>query len=258
MATPVLPAAELPPPPRRVRVRRCGEILASCCFSLLFLPLAGVGLVLLGTAASISALWVGGAERAGKVLECDVVGDRLTIEYALRDGTLPLANQMTVDADEYPNLKPGDEIVLRAITIASRTLAMPAANVTAKRVLATWLLAAIWNVFVAFFYYALWQDFYWEWRLVARGAAVIDQIRDKQVPRGAFSTAYVVYFPTPAGLVSMQTSAKLYAALPKQSVVTILYDPRKPARAIVYELSRFKAAGDRRPLAAARNEEDLA
>lgn len=234
-------AAALPPPPRRVRVRRWGEILASCCFSLLLLPLAGFGLVLLATAGCVSALWIGGTDRAGKVLECDAVNDRLTIEYALRDGTLPLANQTTVGADDYPDLKPGDEIVLRAITIASRTLAIPAANVTAKRVFATWLVATIWNFFVVFFYCALWRDMYWEWRLVVSGGAVVERIRDKQVRRGGFSTAYEVYFPTPAGLASMQTSAKLYAAFPNQSEITILYDPRKPARAIVYELSRFKA-----------------
>ncbi|HVW39024.1 MAG TPA: hypothetical protein VHB99_17035 [Pirellulales bacterium] len=253
-----LAVTPLPPPPRRVRVRRWGEILASCCLSLLLLPLAGFGLFLLATAGGISALWVGGADRAGKVLDCGVGGDRLTIEYALREGTLPLPNQMTVDADEYPNLKPGDEILLRAITIASRTLAIPADYVTAKRAFATWLLAAIWNVFVAFFYYVFWRDVYWEWRLAARGMAVVDRIRDKQIRRGAFSTAYEVYFPTPAGLASMQTSAKLYAAFPNQAEVTILYDPRKPARAIVNELSRFKAAGDQRPLRAARSEEDRA
>lgn len=234
--------AGLPPPPRRVRVRRWGEILASCCLSLLLLPLAGVGIVLLATAGGISALWVGGADRSGIVLDCKVADDRLTIEYALRDGTLPLANQTTVDADEYPNLKPGDEILLRAITIASRTLAMPADFVTAKRAFATWLLAAIWNAFVVFFNYALWRDVYREWVLVARGAAAVDRIRDKQIRRGVFGTACEVYFPTPAGLASMQTSAKLYAAFPNQAEVTILYDPRKPDRAIVYEMSRFKAA----------------
>lgn len=233
-------------------------MLVRCCFSLLSLPYAAIGLSLLATAGGMAAIWLSGAEQAGKVLDCDVVHDRMTIEYALREETLPLANHMTVDADEFPNLKPGDEILLRAITIASQTVAMPAELVNAKRLFATWLIAAIWNAFALFFNYALWRDIHREWTLVARGAAVVDRIRDKRVLCGTKSVGYEVCFPTPAGLASMQTSPDLYAAVPRQSTVTILYDPRKPARAIVYELSRFKAAGDRRPLGAARTEEDRA
>ena len=120
--------------------------------------------------------------------------------------------------------------------------AAPAAASGGERVLLESLLAVIWLAFDAFFLCVIWRGVYREWRLVARGAAVAERIRDKQVRRGVFSTACEVYFPTPAGLASMQTSAKLYAAFPNQSEVTILYDPRKPARAIVYELSRFKTA----------------
>jgi hypothetical protein len=171
--------AKLPLPPRRVCVRRWGGILGRCCFTLLLLPHAAVGLSLLAAAGGMAALWA---------------------------------------------------------------YAAPAAMLSGKRVLLESLLAVIWLAFDVFFLCVIWGDVYREWVLVARGAAAVDRIRDKQIRRGAFSTAYEVYFPTPAGLASMQTSAKLYAAFPNQSEVTILYDPRKPARAIVYELSRFKAA----------------
>jgi len=120
--------------------------------------------------------------------------------------------------------------------------AAPAAMLSGKRVLLESLLAVIWLAFDVFFLRVIWRDVYREWRLVTRGAAAVDRIRDKQFRRGVFSTAYEVYFPTPAGLTSMETSAKLYSAFPNQSEVTVLYDPRKPTRAIVYELSRFNAA----------------
>lgn len=171
--------AKLPLPPRRVRVRRWGGILARSCFTLLLLPHAAIGLSLLAAAGGMAALWADAA---------------------------------------------------------------PAATLSGKRVLFESLLAVIWLAFDVFFLFVIWRDVYREWRLVTRGSAAVDRIRDKQIRRGAFSTACEVYFPTPAGLASMQTSAKLYAAVPNQAEVTILYDPRKPARAIVYELSRFKAA----------------
>lgn len=117
----------------------------------------------------------------------------------------------------------------------------PTGMLSGKRVLLESLLVTVWLGFVVFFLCVIWRDVYCEWSLVTRGAAVVDRIRDKQVRRGGFSTAYEVYFPTPAGLASMQTSAKLYADFPNQSEVTILYDLRKPARTIIYELSRFKA-----------------
>lgn len=125
---------------------------------------------------------------------------------------------------------------------ALRANATPAAMLSGKRVLFESLLAVIWLAFDVFFLCVIWRDVYREWRLVVFGEAVVERIRDKQVRRGAFSTAYEVYFPTPAGLESMETSAELYNAFPNQSAVTVLYDPRIPTRAIIYELSRFKAA----------------
>lgn len=251
-----LAVAKLPLPPRQVRVRRWGGIAARCCFTLLLLPHAAIGLLLLATAAGMAALWMTGAEQTGKVLDSEVTGGKATVSYALGDGSVPLANHMTIGSETIANLKTGDEIALRSISLGSRAYAAPAAILSGKRVLLESLLAVIWLAFDVFFLLVIWRDVYREWKLVTRGAAAVDRIRDKQIRRGAFSTAYEVYFPTPAGLASMQTSAKLYAAIPNQSLVTILYDPRKPAWAIVYEMSRFKAAGDQRPLRAARSEED--
>ncbi|HEU5433507.1 MAG TPA: hypothetical protein VFU81_17710, partial [Thermomicrobiales bacterium] len=57
-------AAKLPPPPRRVGVRRWGGILGRCCFTLLLLPHAAIGLSLLAAAGGMAALWAYAAPAA--------------------------------------------------------------------------------------------------------------------------------------------------------------------------------------------------
>jgi hypothetical protein len=121
-------------------------------------------------------------------------------------------------------------------------------------VLGSWAIALFWNGILSVF---LWTLYVRPWRgrmLVRNGTPVVGIVRSWAPQPGKGGPAYRLTYEYAAadssGLAEprsgkMTTRRKEAADYLPGRLVTIVYDPRKPARSVIYELADYRVAGPR-------------
>jgi hypothetical protein len=246
---PVLTAFTFPPPPRRVR-RKAGTGCAVAFPRLFILPhcLFGIGMLLdvparfyvyhCGT--PVKAIIQSIERRASKK-----GGDYYVIgyHYSLNHRRFDEENQ-TLSAGEGMHTKVGDTIDGRA---AGMLVGSPMFLRTDEGDGDTWRLlwiSLVWNCFCALGIYVAWVIPIRQRRLVRFGVATPGVITERKESRRRGVTYTIAFeFVTSGGdmVTGEQDVSKRGWDLPGDgSMVTVIYDPRRPRRRrIVYELSDF-------------------
>jgi hypothetical protein len=176
---------------------------------------------------------------------------RVAYAYPLGPGGAVRHDEAVVSARTYRTLtahrpKGGPPATLRVRSIGSAPPLMYDGVIEAggspwSKVGMVWFFATFWNGVLSVFVYILYLAPRRVRRLYRSGIPVAGRIVSKRDWRGGKSTAYYVRyaFENPdAGPCEreMNVSPRSYQLATPGDAVTILYDPRKPKRSVIYEL----------------------
>lgn len=251
------------PTPRRVRLR--GGLGAGCglwFIRLFILPHTLAGVFILGQAVWGTGLyfgiWLFGDEYPGAVTNKSArPGRQGKTVYAL-DYEYMVAGQLytgraSVNAEEYQETAEGDRFSIRALESAptSDPWARLPGQTPLWNVGGRWLIALFWNGILSVF---LWHLYVRPWqmrRLVRRGRPAAGIVRGAWRTPGNKQTTYDLTYEyavtvrlvgEPAVYTAKMTSGQSSASGAKPGdVVTVLYDPRTPARSLVYKYADYEA-----------------
>jgi hypothetical protein len=179
------------------------------------------------------------------------------IYYRYSAGGREYTNSQTVGANAYTPVSHPEDPGGRAATVRVRHFALgPLHYQLLPQEESPWKLAGV-QLFAVLFWNGILSVFvYWAWvvpirqrLLVRHGHATAGTIVHTRVRRGKSTTYYATFrFTDPANGREVKAEMALpgkdqYDAAHAGRVVTVLYDPRNPRRALVYELCAYEAAG---------------
>jgi hypothetical protein len=236
---------ELPGPPRSVRLRNRSAVVGIWFARVFALPHTAVGLGLTAfTAVSLYATVLGqdveavvkaghtsrskGSTRYQFDLEYEADGERHTTSVgASKDDYAAL-----ISADGSPN---------KATTRTVRRLSVlgyehsHADGADSMGLLCLGPFALFWNALVATFLYAVWVRPIRERLLIRHGAQVRGKVVSATEVRGKGTTYRLTFeFLDDLSLSSLGPGSEL----------RVIYDPRRPRRAIAYDFSNYRVEGD--------------
>jgi hypothetical protein len=251
------------PPPRMVHHRDGFAAGCGLWFVRLFiLPHTLIGLWLLGTALTTTVHYVRvlavGVECEGHVVKKSVEkGSKGHVSYWV-DYAYPVAGvehtgRAFVDQDVYDGLNAGDPVPVRTLEsdpehdpwprIASRSAPM--------QVLANWGVALFWNGIMSVGFWVMYIRPWRARRLIRYGEPTVGMIRSWAPQPTKGGTAYRLTYEYPvtdasglSGTVQtgkMTTQRKQAAGYLPGRPVTVVYDPEKPWRSVVYALGDYRA-----------------
>jgi hypothetical protein len=224
------------------------------CLQLFILPHTLVGCWLLLYAVYATSVCLFGKSVPGRVVARDYTTDdgstsyHLVCEYRI-DGKAYRANASASD-EEYRSVSNGTQVDVRLMPFLPGVGARPL--LPGRSLLSTlwqpWLFALFWNaivsVFVLIFYVGPWM----ERRLVARGEPAAGRIVRKETDTRGDSPTYYLHFefaPATAGSAGMVSGRRSVEAAAYDRVrggdrVTVLYDPNRPKRSVLYEYADYE------------------
>ena len=166
--------------------------------------------------------------------------------------------QVSVNADEYQDVAEGDRITVRALESAPDTDPWPGlpGSTPLRNLGGKWFFALFWNGIMSV---AVWFLYVRPWRirrLVRLGQPTEGIVRAATVSINKGSKSYHVTCEyaapggddllTPTVFTRKMTSTQKSAADVKLGdLVTVLYDPRKPRRRVIYTLTDYRAVESR-------------
>jgi hypothetical protein len=226
---------------------------------LILLPHTLVGLVILGTAVAFTAHYLRvlafGVECDGQVVrktwsKGGKGGGQFAIEYTYPLDGVVHAGRLSVGHDVYDQLAEGTPIAIRALPSDPETGAwvrVPGHSAPTE-VLGAWGFALFWNGIMCVF---LWPAFGRPWRhrrLIRLGepaAGVVREVtrRSTRPPSWKVTYEYPAVDPDGLGTIPWMSSMVIEKAttLTPGTPVTVLYDPAKPQRSVVYVLTNYRA-----------------
>jgi hypothetical protein len=248
----------LPMPPRQVH----GGVGCGVWFARLFiLPHMCVGVGLIGMFALAALVAAFGTDFMARVTRAYTSrgskgGTTYNLAYQYDAGGRQFTNSATVGAGTYAAVsRPGDleghaEMVrVRHIGLGSLHYHLLTQERSAWTAAGQFLLFALfWNGIVSVFVVLLWVMPIRQRSLARHGFATLGTIDGSRVRRGKSTSYYATFrFTDPANGQEISREMQLpgrthYEEAQAGRAVTVLYDPRKPKRAIVYELSGYRVA----------------
>jgi hypothetical protein len=174
----------------------------------------------------------------------------MDFDYSPAGGAARAAHdQETITREEFQTLHPGGRVMVRAAGVGRFhyvVLARSRGAYVRNRV-ALWIWAIFWNGIMCFVVYAVWVVPARHRKLVSIGRPVAGKISARYVTRGKSTSYQVKYTFTTSDIPPEQQQGKMtttraqYDALAVGDIVTVLYDPNRPAHHVVYECGEFKA-----------------
>ena len=247
--------------PRRVRYRTRGAGCGLWFIRLFILPHTVAGVVLLGVALWSTGLYVGiwlfGDEYPGAVVKkSERRGSKgkwfYTVDYEYMVAGRLHTGQVSVNADEYRQVAEGDRFSVRALESAPDSEPWPRlpgqhplANVGGK-----WLMALFWNGLLSLF---VWGVYVRPWRLrqlIRWGRPTTGIVRTAEFFHRKGSKWHQLTYEYAAAADDggelavytrkMSSPPALAAGAKSGDLVTVLYDPRKPRRSLIYKFSDYR------------------
>jgi hypothetical protein len=249
------------PTPRRVAARDgCTYGCGLWVGRLFLLPHTLAGLFILYQALRATVLYLG-VLLAGTDVEGHITaktehphrkGAYYTADYAFTVDGDAYAAQMPINADEYAALRVGQTIPVRAWDAAPHAAHWvdAAASSPLKPVGAAWFGALLWNGFMSV---VVWFLYVVPWRrrqLVRYGVPTAGVVRAIVYCKDGKADARRIeyeYTPGPSELFrdrlsgSVKITPQRAAEVKVGNVLTVLYDPRRPKRSVLYKFSDYKA-----------------
>lgn len=243
------------PTPRRVRYHTRGTGCGLWFVRLFILPHTIAGVVLVGVALWSTGVYLGvwlfGTEYPGAVVKkSERRGSKgkmsYTVEYEyMVAGRLHTA-QVSVNADEYRQVAAGDQFAVRALESAPESGPWPRlpGQTPILDVAGMWLFALFWNGILSVF---LWVVYLRPWRmrrLVRWGRPAPGIVRDTTMSVSKGTKTYHLTYEYAAAddggepavfTGKMACTQALAAGARPGDLVTVLYDPRKPRRSLIYQ-----------------------
>jgi hypothetical protein len=249
------------PTPRRVKYRDGPRAGCGLWFGRLFLlphTLAGAFILVMAVATTVQYLRVltFGVECDGRVVrKTETKGGKGThygVEYAYAVGGVEHAGRVTVNRNEYAEVTGGDPVAVRAVESAPEYDPWPRlpGQWAPARALGYWAIALFWNGIMSLF---LWGAYVRPWRdrrLVRVGqpaAGVVRAVVTRNTRPRSYRVTYEYTVPDRFGLADAVRTGSMVTDrwdatryLPGRPV-TVLYDPDRPGRSVVYELTAYQA-----------------
>jgi hypothetical protein len=175
------------------------------------------------------------------------------VDYEYTADGRPYAGRLSVNADEYQQVAAGDRITVRALESAPDTDPWPGlpGSTPLRNLGGKWFFALFWNGIMSM---AVWFIYVRPWqvrRLVRWGQPTEGIVRAATVSINKGTKSYHVTYEyaapgdedlLPTVFTRKMTSTQKSAANVKLGdLVTVLYDPRKPRRSVVYQLTDYRA-----------------
>jgi hypothetical protein len=228
------------------------------------LPHTLAGLFLVGAALAATVQYARvlafGAECDGRVVGKTATkggkgGMHYAVEYAFVVNGTERAGRASVNQEGYEGLTEGEPVAVRALEAdpAVRPWVRLPGQSPAMDVLGQWGAALFWNGIMSLF---VWGAYARPWRarrLVRDGRAVPGVIRDVTTRAGKGGKSYRLTYeyaasdpfglPGQPRLGTMTTERKEASAYRSGRPVTVVYDPDKPSRSVVYALADYRARG---------------
>jgi hypothetical protein len=257
--------ADLPPPPRRLRTRPglgCGPAASRWFLRLFIMPHCIIGACVLLSALYIPLLWLAGTDAPGHVAKLSTSRGKGTkpyyrVEYAYTVNGGEHTTTETVNADEYNALRVGDQYAVRVLESLPDILPQVRGPGGSRwRGFAALGIALFWNGILSLFVWMAWVVPWRTRQLLRYGSVAAGTVCDKQTRAGSKGgRTYVVrydYRVVPEDsmnpeLTAQSLESEMYvtpADYEKAEVgkgVTVIYDPRKPKRSLVYEFAEYEA-----------------
>jgi hypothetical protein len=251
------------PTPRRVRYRDGFAAGCAVWFVRLFvLPHTIIGVGILGTALWATGVYVGvlaaGTDYQGAVVkkeERPASKGRTYryVHYEYMVGGQLHTGQVTMSGADYEQVAVGDRFAVRALESAPETDPWvrlpgqtPVADVGGK-----WLMALFWNGVVSVFVWAVYVHPWRVRRLVRWGQPTEGIVRAVTVSINKNTKSYHVTYEYAAPgddllgptlyTRKMTSTQKAAAATKVGDLVTVLYDPDRPKRSVIYRLTDYRA-----------------
>jgi len=229
---------------------------------LFILPHMCVGLGLIGMFALAVLVAAFGTDLTARVTRAYTSrgskgGTIYNLTYQYEAGGQQFTKSDTVGAGTYAAVsRPGD-LEGRAETVRVRHIGLGSLHyhlmtqehsawIAAGQLL---LFALFWNGIVSIFVVVLWVMPIRQRNLARHGLATLGTIDGSRMRRGKGVSYFATFrFTDPASGQEISREMQLpgrtqYEAAEEGRVVTVLYDPRNPKRAIVYDLSSYRVAG---------------
>jgi hypothetical protein len=247
----------LPPPPREV----CGGVGARLWFMRLFiLPHMCVGVGLVGMFLLTVLVVAFGTDTSAVVTEAHTGKTSkgrtsYHITYRYRIGEREHTKSDSVAVSTYAAVSdPGKieegvaKVRMRYIELGSLHYHLLVEGDFAWKPFSLLFAVLFWNGIVSIFVYAAWVAPIRNRWLVRHGAATVGKIVSRRMVRGKGTSYYATFtFREPASGQEFKRVMRLpgelkYEVAQEGRAVTVVYDPSKPKRSLVYELSGCRVA----------------
>jgi hypothetical protein len=164
------------------------------------------------------------------------------------------SGEVKVSKEHFDEVREGEAITVRAWDVMPDSGQWPRlpGHLPIEDLAGKWFFAAFWNGILSLF---LWLFYVSPWRqrqLVSIGIPTQAIIRDVNVQMNKGTKNYVMLYEYAVPVTEDQpgrvltgklsSTAKAAASAKRGEVVTVLYDPRKPRRSLLYRYSSYRAA----------------
>jgi Protein of unknown function (DUF3592) len=263
VTTPAFEPELLQPTPRRLSaLDGCAAGCVLWPIRLFILPHTLVGPFLIYQAVKATVLYFGvlwaGVEVeghvTGKAEHPSRKGSYYTADYAFAVDGIEYAGQFQPDAGRYALLQEGQPIPVRAWPAAPRDGHWTGSSGATLGAAGTaWVMALFWNGILSVFLWQLYVRPYRQRRLVRYGVPTAGIVRavtaqESRQPPETYQVRYEYAVPaghrTAGGLFHGTATAHRNqgdAELRPGDVLTVLYDPRRPRRSVLYRFGDYKA-----------------
>lgn len=248
------------PTPRRVCYRTRGAGCGMWFIRLFLLPHTVVGVCAIGVALAFTGLYLGvwlfGDEYPAGVVKKEErrgsKGKRIyAVEYEYTVAGRPHTGEVTVGADEFRQIAEGDRFTVRALEAVPEWRPWPRlpGATPLLELGGVWLFALFWNGVLSVFVYAVYVGPWRARRLVRWGVPAPGIVRDTTVSTNKGARTYHLRYEyaaandagEPTVLTGKMSSSQSAAAGARAGdVVTVLYDPRKPGRSLIYQFADYR------------------
>jgi hypothetical protein len=257
------------PTPRRIR-RRAGRGFFIGCTHIFVLPHMTVGVVVFFVAVWLVLtsilLALFGTDVAGEVTQThqgrSKSGPTYEVRYTFRIDETSYEASSSVNAAEFAALLEGTVVAVRVIPFlphARPQLVAAGTNGHWAETGGLVFFATFWNGIMSV---ALWSLYIAPWRLrglVRHGTPTLGRITDKNIQHGKKQTTYVVNYEYEVprqddeGLATdaietlqgkMNVRSQDYGLISILDQATVLYDPKRPGRSVLYPYGDYGAVGE--------------
>ncbi|MFL5341449.1 MAG: DUF3592 domain-containing protein [Gemmataceae bacterium] len=253
---------DLPPPPRQLRRRSavgCGVVVGRWFLRLFITPHCIVGIGLIFNVLYIPLVLLFGTDLPGRVTDHKTYQSKGTthyqVTYSYPVNEIDYIRVLDVNSEQYASLEVGQPFPVRVLPAWPRMHPQPLGPDNPWRNMTGMLLLVFfWNGILSIFVWLAWVA---PWRLrqlVKYGSAVTGHVFAKETRRGKGTTYFVRYnYVVPPEESAdpfvkgqscegrMDVTIEDFKAAEEGQAVTVLYDPRKPKRSLIYDFAEYEA-----------------